>query len=79
MAICLKFRIYEEDGMYYQFSKNIGADQLCGYHAADLRLYFFAYAKRFSYDGAQNIKCVLMYAVSVNPQVNSNSKTKTYP
>ena len=55
MARDLKFWI-EEEGFYYLLvcSKNKGADQLQGYHAADLHLYFFlAYAKsRFSHDVA---------------------------
>ena len=36
----LKFRIEEVDGLYYPCSENKGADQLCGYHIADLRLCF---------------------------------------
>ena len=36
----LKFRIYVEEGLYYPYSKNKGADQLRGYHEADLRLCF---------------------------------------
>ena len=38
--------------LYYPYSENKGADQLCGYREADLRL-CFAYAKsRFSHDAA---------------------------
>ena len=40
MARGLKFRISEVEGLYYLCSKNKGADQLRGYHAADLRLSF---------------------------------------
>ena len=36
MAIGMKFRIQEEEGLYYPCSENKGADQL----RADLRLYF---------------------------------------
>ena len=39
-ARSLKFRIKEEEEMYYPCSENKGADQLCGYHEADLRLCF---------------------------------------
>ena len=37
---CLKFRIKEVEGLYYLCSENQGADQLCGYRTADLRLCF---------------------------------------
>ena len=40
MARGLKFQIYKEEGLYYQCSKNKGADQLRGYREADLRLCF---------------------------------------
>ena len=42
MARDLKFRIKEVEGLYYLIlcSENKGADQLCGYHEADLRLCF---------------------------------------
>ena len=36
----LKFRIKEEEGLYYPSSENKGADQPRGYHEADLRLCF---------------------------------------
>ena len=36
----LKFRIYIEVGLHYPCSENKGADQLCSYCAADLRLCF---------------------------------------
>ena len=34
----LKFQIYKAEGWHYLCSENKGADQLRGYHAADLRL-----------------------------------------
>ena len=40
MARGLKLRIYEVEGLYYLCSENEGADQLCGYRRADLRLCF---------------------------------------
>ena len=43
MARGLKFWIYEEEGLYYLCSKNKGADQLCSYCAADLRLCFLIF------------------------------------
>ena len=63
MARGLKFRIYEEEGLYYPCSENKGADQLRGYREADLRLCFhickmlvFAYVKCwFSHDAANII------------------------
>ena len=36
----LKFRIWEVEGLYSLCSENKGADQLCGYREADLRLCF---------------------------------------
>ena len=40
MARGLKFRIQEEEGLYYPSSENKGADQLRGYREVDLRLCF---------------------------------------
>ena len=40
MVRSLKFRIYEEEGLYFPSSENKGADQLHGYSEADLRLCF---------------------------------------
>ena len=41
MARSLKFRIYEEEKLYYPCSENKGADQLRGYYReADLRFLF---------------------------------------
>ena len=39
-ARSLKFRIEEEEGLYYPCSENKGTDQLRGYREADLRLCF---------------------------------------
>ena len=39
-ASSLKFRIEEEEGLYYPCSENNGADQLYSYCTADLRLCF---------------------------------------
>ena len=40
IARCLKFRIEEEEELYYPCSENKGAGQLCSYCTADLRLCF---------------------------------------
>ena len=40
IARSLKFRMKEEEGLYYPCSENKGADQLRGYREADLRLCF---------------------------------------
>ena len=40
MGRSLEFGIYEDEEFYYQCSKNKGADQLCSYCTADLRLCF---------------------------------------
>ena len=45
MATGLKFRIQKVEGLYYPCSENKGADQLRGYHEADLRLCFRIYEK----------------------------------
>ena len=39
----LKFRIQKVEGLYYPCSKNKGADQLRGYHEADLHSCFRKY------------------------------------
>ena len=39
-ARCLKFRIKEEEVLYFQSSENKGADQPRSYREADLRLCF---------------------------------------
>ena len=48
----LKFRIKEVEGLYYLYRENKGADQLCGYRAADLHLCFHICKNRFSHDVA---------------------------
>ena len=40
MARALKLRIKVGEGLYYPYCENKGADQLCGYPEADLRLCF---------------------------------------
>ena len=40
-----KFWIKEVKGLYCLCSENKGADQLCGYHTADLRLCFRIWKK----------------------------------
>ena len=40
MARSLQFQIQEVEGLFYPCSENKGADQLRGYHEADLRLCF---------------------------------------
>ena len=40
IARSLKFRMKEEEGLYYPCSENKGADQLRGYHEAGLHLCF---------------------------------------
>ena len=40
MGSCLKFRIWQVEGLYYLYSENKGADQLRSYCTADLRLCF---------------------------------------
>ena len=53
-ARSLKFQILEGEGLYYPCSENKGADQLCSYCTADLRLYFRIGNVRFSHDAAHN-------------------------
>ena len=45
MARGMKFLVYEVEELYYLCSKNKGADQLCGYPEADLRLCFRIFKK----------------------------------
>ena len=41
-AICVKFRIYEEEGLYYLCSENKGADQLtCVFVSASVDCWYF--------------------------------------
>ena len=54
MAIGLKFWLTEEEGLNNLCGENKGADQLCGYQAADLGIFSHTHAKsRFSHDMAQ--------------------------
>ena len=46
----LKFRIQEEEKLYYMCSENKGTDQLRDYWAAYLRLCFCICKNRFSHD-----------------------------
>ena len=52
MARSLKFWIEKVEGLYYPCSENKGADQLRGYHEADLRLCFRICKSRFSHNEA---------------------------
>ena len=55
MARGLKFHIKEVEELYYLCSENKGADQLRGYHEADLRLCFRICKKLvFSRRGSHN-------------------------
>ena len=47
MARGLNFQIEEVEGLYYLCSKNKGADQQCGYFAADWHLVFHICKKLF--------------------------------
>ena len=53
LATGLKFRIEDEEGLHYICSENKGADQLLGYRAADLRLWFHICKTSFSNNVAQ--------------------------
>ena len=53
MARNLNFRFWVVEEMYYLCSENKGADQLCDYCTADLRLCFHICKKRFSHGVAQ--------------------------
>ena len=60
MARDLKFLIQKVDGLYYPFSENKGADQLRGYHKADLRLCFRIYKNPvFSERGSNNFRKII--------------------
>ena len=52
MARGLKFRIKVIEALYYPYSENKGADQLCGYREADLRLCFRICKKPYSHNEA---------------------------
>ena len=56
-ARSFKFRMKEEEGLYYPCSENKGADQLRGHREADLRLCFRIYADcLFSHAAAHIMK-----------------------
>ena len=59
MAGGLKFRIQKVEGYYYPCSENKGADQLRGYHEADVRLCFRIYQNPVFHDAAQSGQTVL--------------------
>ena len=62
MARGLKFRIYEVEGLYYLCSENKGANQLCGYLEADLRLCFRICKKPvFSRRGSYVVDAILIH------------------
>ena len=54
MARKLTFRILKEDELYYQCSENKGADQLCSYCTADLRICFRLGKIQFSHGEARD-------------------------
>ena len=54
MARCLKFRIYEVEGLYYLCSENKGADQLRA-TAKLICVFVFAYAKIWFSNNAAHI------------------------
>ena len=48
MARSLEFRFQKDEGLYFPSSENKGADQLCSYCTADLRLCFRIYTNHVS-------------------------------
>ena len=72
-ARSLKFRIWEEERLYYLCRENKGADQLCSYCDADLRLCFRKGKNLvFSRCGSYDIHVRLMYGFN---QVSQSQKT----
>ena len=62
---CLKFRIQVVEELYYLCSKNKGADQLCSYCTADLRLCFrMGKHSVFSWRGSGNVFAIEHDAIS---------------
>ena len=57
MARGMKFRTLVVEGLYYPCSKNKGADQLCGYHEADLHLCFRIWQKPVFSQRGSNLVC----------------------
>ena len=69
----LKFRIYKEEEVYYPCSKNKGADQLCRYREADLRLCFrLCRLLVFPWGGSFNI--FMMQVLMVVSTLSANTK-----
>ena len=75
----LKFRIQEEEELYYPCSENKGADQLCSYCTADLRLCFRigknpVFPRRGSYDdNRQEQKSHITKIVAFRVYIQSNT------
>ena len=62
MARGLKFRIKVVEGLYYPYSVNKGADQLCGYRTTDLRLCFrICKNPVFSRRGSNSGTCIFFF------------------
>ena len=61
----LKFRIKEEEGLYYLCSENKGADQLRGYREADLRLCFRISKKPVFSRRGSNVVCKMLYRMTL--------------
>ena len=73
-ARSLKFRISEEEEIYYPCSENKGADQLRGYREADLRLCFRIGKIRFSHDAAQISFMTIRVNVKIRQILNVGKK-----
>ena len=61
MARCLKFHIYEVEGLCYPCSENKDTDQLRSYREADLRLCFRICESQFSHNEAHIQQSKLTY------------------
>ena len=59
MARGLKFRMQLDEGLYYLCCESKGADQLCGYRAANLGLFWHMHKSRFCH-GAVHMFSVLL-------------------
>ena len=77
MARSLKFRIKEEEELYYPSSENKGAGQLRSYCEADLRLCFRLGKIGFSHDMAHFIVSVSPWAKSKGSAVFPRSSLKS--
>ena len=72
-ARSLKFRIKEEEELYFPSSENKGADQLRGYREADLCL-FFVYADCwFSHEAAQMVLTFFFKEILLMLPINASS------